>query len=132
MRYGVSLVASPIRTGRTPVAPGSSVPAWPTRRTRSRRRTSATTSNDVAPAPLSTTSTPERPTLTLISPIPRPRALRERHRARVIDELFRLDELLWHGARRQREPREPPVVAHRDTCERLAEPAERIGGAALV
>src|SRR5207245_7652409 len=55
-----------------------------------------------------------------------------RHRARVIDELFRLDELLWHGARRQREPREPPVVAHLDTCERLAEPAERIGGAALV
>src|SRR2546422_939638 len=27
MRYGVSLVASPIRTGRTPVAAGSSVPA---------------------------------------------------------------------------------------------------------
>src|SRR5439155_1450420 len=33
-----------------------------------------------------------------------------RHRARLIHELFRLDELLWHGARRQSEPREPPVV----------------------
>src|SRR2546430_6088367 len=28
---------------------------------------------------------------------------------------------------RQREPREPPVVAHLHTRERLAEPAERIG-----
>src|SRR5947208_765435 len=76
MRYGVSLVASPIRIGRTPVAAGSSVPAWPTRRTPSRRRRSATTSNDVTPEPLLTTSTPEPPTLTLTSRVPRARARR--------------------------------------------------------
>src|SRR5438445_473124 len=59
-RYGVSLVASPTSTGSTPVASGSSVPAWPIRRSPRRRRTIATTSNDVAGAPLSTTRIPER------------------------------------------------------------------------
>src|SRR5216117_302824 len=55
-----------------------------------------------------------------------------RHRARIVDELLGLDDLLRHGSRREDQPRNPPVVAHLDTSERRAEPAERIGGAALV
>jgi len=42
----------------TPVAMGSSVPAWPTRRVPARRRIRATTSWDVHPAGLSTTRSP--------------------------------------------------------------------------
>src|SRR5688500_10359264 len=44
--------------GRTPVASGASVPAWPTRFWPSRRRTSATASKDVTPAALSSGRTP--------------------------------------------------------------------------
>src|SRR5512146_1070532 len=44
---------------RTPVAIGSSVPAWPTRLVCARRRTRATTSWDVIPAGLSTMSRPD-------------------------------------------------------------------------
>src|SRR5207248_2204772 len=51
-------VASPSRIGSTPVAAGSRVPAWPTRRRPSRRRTRVTASNEVTPGALSTTSTP--------------------------------------------------------------------------
>ena len=58
VRYGMSLVASPSSIGSTPMASGSSVPACPTRSKPSRRRSSATTSNDVTPGGLSTTSTP--------------------------------------------------------------------------
>src|SRR5690349_16861735 len=42
----------------TPVAIGSSVPAWPTRRVRASRRIRATTSCDVRPPGLSTTTNP--------------------------------------------------------------------------
>ena len=59
IRYGISFVASPTSNGRTPVASGSSVPPWPMRRTPSRLRASATASNDVAPADLSTTRMPD-------------------------------------------------------------------------
>src|SRR5262245_16177684 len=46
-------VARPRSTGSTPVANGSSVPAWPTRRWPARRRTRATTSCEVQPLGLS-------------------------------------------------------------------------------
>src|SRR5206468_7860413 len=43
----------------TPVAIGSRVPAWPTLRVPARRRTRATTSCDVIPPGLSTTTSPD-------------------------------------------------------------------------
>src|SRR5436309_11195176 len=46
-------------TTRTPVAIGSSVPAWPTRRVCASRRTRATTSCEVIPPGLSTMSRPD-------------------------------------------------------------------------
>src|SRR4030081_609017 len=45
-------------TSRIPVAGGSRVPAWPTRFVANRRRRRLTTSCDVGPACLSTTSSP--------------------------------------------------------------------------
>src|SRR4051812_38530726 len=67
MRNRCARVARPSRTSRTPVANGSSVPAWPTltalRPPRSRRMR-ATTSCDVTPAGLSTTRTPDVPAST--------------------------------------------------------------------
>src|SRR5690349_14990946 len=59
MRYGTTLVAAPTQTTRTPVASGSSVPAWPTRFSESARRTRATTSKEVSSRGLSTTMIPE-------------------------------------------------------------------------
>ena len=53
-----SLVALPMRSGRTPVARGSSVPVCPTFAPASTRRTAATTSCDEGPDGLSTTRTP--------------------------------------------------------------------------
>src|ERR1700728_2147119 len=44
---------------RTPVAIGSSVPAWPTRRVWARRRIRATTSCEVMPPGLSTMTSPD-------------------------------------------------------------------------
>src|SRR3989475_10137630 len=55
-----------------------------------------------------------------------------RHRARIVDELLGLDDLLRHGPRRDDQPRNPPVVAHLDTSERRPAPAARSGGSALV
>ncbi len=51
-------VAWPMPTTSTPVAIGSRVPAWPTLRVPARRRMRATTSCDVQPAGLSTTTNP--------------------------------------------------------------------------
>ena len=51
-------VARPTSTSSRPVANGSSVPAWPTRRPRCSRRTAATMSCDVLPAGLSMSRTP--------------------------------------------------------------------------
>src|SRR5579863_2991493 len=59
MRWPRSRVAFSMPTTSTPVAIGSSVPAWPTRRVCARRRTRATTSCDVRPAGLSTMSRPD-------------------------------------------------------------------------
>src|SRR5262249_41113916 len=56
--YGMSRVPRPTRTTSNPVANGSSVPVWPTRRARTARRTTDTTSCDVTPAGLSTSNTP--------------------------------------------------------------------------
>src|SRR6516165_9834666 len=53
-----SRVALPTPTTRTPVASGSSVPAWPTRLVPVRRRSFATTSWEVHPAGLSMMSSP--------------------------------------------------------------------------
>src|SRR5215472_9448454 len=53
-----SRVAFPTPTTRTPVASGSSVPAWPTRLVPVRRRSFATTSCEVHPAGLSMMSSP--------------------------------------------------------------------------
>src|SRR5438046_7557718 len=51
-------VADSKRTGSTPVASGSSVPAWPTRCAPVTALRRLTTENDVSPAPLLTFSTP--------------------------------------------------------------------------
>src|SRR5712692_3145526 len=53
-----SLVADSNRMGSTPVASGSSVPAWPTRWAPVRRLSRMTTENEVSPASLSTLRTP--------------------------------------------------------------------------
>src|SRR5262245_59623700 len=53
-------------------------------------------------------------------------------RARVVHELLGLDEALRHETRWQAEPRDPAVVADRDAREHLAEPAQALGGPALV
>src|SRR4051812_25258473 len=53
-----SRVARPISRTSNPVANGSSVPRWPTRRDASAPRTTATTSCEVKPAGLSTRRTP--------------------------------------------------------------------------
>src|SRR5919202_4248081 len=53
-----SRVARPSKTGRTPSASGSRVPAWPTRFWPANRRTLATTSCDVQPGSLSTLRIP--------------------------------------------------------------------------
>src|SRR5499427_6967756 len=55
-----SRVADSNRMGSTPVASGSSVPAWPTRLARVAVRSWETTENEVAPAGLSTFRTPAR------------------------------------------------------------------------
>src|SRR5579863_3982222 len=51
-------VALPTPRTRRPVASGSSVPAWPTLRSRRSRRTASTTSCDVFPLGLSTSRIP--------------------------------------------------------------------------
>src|SRR5437868_7440876 len=56
--YRSSLVTRPSPTNSTPVAPGSSVPAWPTRFCPKIPRHLATTSWDVHPGALSTTTRP--------------------------------------------------------------------------
>src|SRR5690606_41320183 len=58
---GTSLVASRTASGSTPVACGSSVPRWPTRRVPNQRRAASTTSCDVPPAGLPTTRKPLGP-----------------------------------------------------------------------
>src|SRR5919112_2788871 len=61
MRWRCTRVARPTRTSSRPVANGSSVPAWPTRRRGldpSCRRTAATMSCEVLPAGLSTSRSP--------------------------------------------------------------------------
>src|SRR5262245_11994029 len=56
-----SLVARPTPSTSTPVAIGSRVPAWPTFRVPASRRIRATTSCDVMPPGLSTTTSPFQP-----------------------------------------------------------------------
>src|SRR6266851_3536529 len=58
LRKRASRVARPTTSGSTPVAPGSSVPVCPTRRSPRTLRSRAATSCDVGPAGLSTTSNP--------------------------------------------------------------------------
>ena len=67
---GTSFVASPTATTSTPVAIGSSVPACPTSRVPSARRTAPTTSWLVGPRGLSTTRTPPRAPTAHRSPEP--------------------------------------------------------------
>src|SRR5437899_8974813 len=57
MKHGTSLVAAPDNRTSSPVANGSSVPAWPVR-ARVRRRRAATSANDDGPAGLSTSAMP--------------------------------------------------------------------------
>src|SRR5436190_5426064 len=57
MKHGTSLVAAPDSSTSSPVAKGSSVPAWPVR-ARVRRRKAATNANEDGPAGLSTNATP--------------------------------------------------------------------------
>ena len=56
---GIVLVASPSAMAKTPVASGSSVPAWPAFLASSAQRTLLTTEVDVMPAGLSTITHPE-------------------------------------------------------------------------
>src|SRR5262245_30106160 len=56
--YSINRVAGPTATTRTPVARGSSVPAWPALCRRISRCTRLTTSRDVSPAGLSILSRP--------------------------------------------------------------------------
>src|SRR5438270_1272340 len=56
--YSTNRVAGPMATIKTPVASGSSVPAWPTLCGRTSRCTRLTTSRDVIPAGLSILSRP--------------------------------------------------------------------------
>src|SRR5689334_16203455 len=56
---GMSRVARPSSTTRSPVAKGSRVPACPARDALVARRTIATTSCDVRPAGLSTSASPQ-------------------------------------------------------------------------
>src|SRR5438876_9485399 len=62
-----SRVARPSRTGRTPEAMGSSVPAWPTRFCDASRRTLATTSCDVQPVGLLTFRMPASSGLAMLA-----------------------------------------------------------------
>src|SRR5690349_3470831 len=55
-----TFVASPTQMGSTPVAVGSSVPVWPTRFALKSPFTRRTTSNEVGPLGLFTTTTPLR------------------------------------------------------------------------
>ncbi len=81
----------------------------------------------------STSPLPRRLTFTEPSSSRRKQATRtDADRARVVHQLLRLDDALRHGAGRQRQPAHPPVVAHLDPSERLAEPVQRVGRAALV
>src|SRR6266516_6262200 len=57
MKHGTSLVAAPDNRTSSPVANGSSVPAWPVR-ARVRRRRAATSANEDGPAGLSTNAIP--------------------------------------------------------------------------
>src|ERR1700727_2609464 len=59
MRWPSRRVAFSTPMTRTPVAIGSSVPAWPTRRVWARRRIRATTSCEVKPPGLSTMTSPD-------------------------------------------------------------------------
>src|SRR3989304_2290184 len=111
-RYGISFVASPIRTGSTPVAAGSTVPPGPTR---------------PPPGPL-------HAALGRGAPLPRvprpPQQAGDAHGddgARIVDQLLGLDEALRQGAGRQREPRQAPVVAQLPASQRLARPGARRG-----
>src|SRR5712671_2997937 len=61
-----TLVASPTQMGRTPVAVGSSVPVCPTRFTLKRPFTRRTTSKEVGPLGLFTTTTPLRSGMDLL------------------------------------------------------------------
>src|SRR6516225_9430287 len=63
-----SRVAFPTPTTSTPVAMGSSVPPWPTRRVPVSRRSRATTSCEVSPAGLSTMTSPSAAVIAL--PLP--------------------------------------------------------------
>ena len=73
---GTAPAASPgrRRAARTPVARGSSVPVWPMRRSPRARRTRPTTSCEVGPDGLSTTSTPFMRSDVSVEALVRPRA----------------------------------------------------------
>src|SRR6188472_1452062 len=58
MRKRCTRRARPTRTSRSPVANGSSVPAWPALRTPSARRVASVRSCEVLPAGLSTRTRP--------------------------------------------------------------------------
>src|SRR5512137_387098 len=63
--YSTIRAAWPRQTTSTPVASGSRVPAWPTRRSPLQRRTMETTAKEVLPAGLRTLRIPSTLTLSL-------------------------------------------------------------------
>ena len=88
-------VAVPTSKSRSPLANGSSVPAWPVLTPPSARRTAATTSCEVMPTGLSTSSTPS---MGLLGERLRGVQLRRDLRAQEGDQLV-------HGAATSRSPR---------------------------
>src|SRR6266498_978703 len=111
-----------MQTTRTPVAAGSSVPAWPALSAPSARRTRFTTSKLVGPAGLSTTRTPPviRVSWSRERERARARILRDRARPRARDSRLRVlvapgirGERLALGAGLLEEPLDPIAALHR-------------------
>src|SRR4051794_6329275 len=114
-------VARPASTSSSPVANGSSVPAWPTFTPfPSRRRRRATTSCDVTPAGLSTRKTPSTLTGAAASPGPPRSELLGKLLAQEGDELRELElgreagrAAVPAAAARARDPRDVDAVVGR-------------------
>src|SRR5205085_1113567 len=105
-----SLVAFSSPTTSTPVAIGSSVPAWPTRRVPASRRILATTSWEVQPEGLSAMISPLGAVTAASGPHPAasrtgPRRVR---RARLRDEFLQVGGALGEGVADERQRRRVP------------------------
>src|SRR3972149_5098571 len=140
-RYGMSFVASPMRTGSTPVASGSSGPPWPARPPlgqaaghRAPGGVGVTPATELGGDPLHVDVAlgPHTDFHRTVAFTQEAGDADRGHGARVVDQVLGLDETLGQRPGRQREPREPPVLTRLHTSQGLAEPPEGVRGAALV